>query len=144
MSPDNALQRMREQCGVMSQVRVFMKAHGVALRTIVLSVILAYALYAYLYFHWIWRNKTAHHVGAMVFFGSFPWSLLWFIGVEPYISKSAPGYAITVAQLLAVGIGAGINLAILVGVTWFIGTRARSWHLRRAKRGTWSSAEANR
>jgi hypothetical protein len=104
----------------------FLKARVIALRTIILSVALVYAVFAFLHFNWIWRNHISHFLGSLVLFASFPWSLLWIAGLEPSIHGALPGYAVTVVDILAIGLGAGINLAILVALTWFFGIRVWS------------------
>jgi hypothetical protein len=105
----------------------FVKAHAVALRTTILSVTLVYALFTIQYLHWIWRDRTSHHLGHLAFFGSFPWSLVWVFGPRSASQGTLPGYIVGIIDVLSVGIGLGINLAIILVLVWFSATKVGQW-----------------
>ena len=116
----------------MAQVGSFLRANAVVLRSIILSVALAYASFALLYINWVWRDHVAYYVGGLVFLASFPWTPLWLMAAEPYVSSIVPGYAVAATRVLVVGVGAGVNVATFVAIARFIA--ARGW--RAGRNGT--------
>jgi hypothetical protein len=115
----------------MGAVRTFIKSKATTLRMIILCSVLIYAGTSALHFSWIWRDHLSHRVGALMFFGSIPWSLLWLLFADPPLVGVVPPYALTILAVLSVGIGLGINLAIAYSLAHL----ARNWYRAQRIRG---------
>jgi hypothetical protein len=101
------------------------KLHRSALRAIVGLGVLTYGTFTLMYFNSVWRDRAAHYVGALMLMASFPWSLIWLLGVEPHVINALPRYVVAATRVLVVGLGLGLNLAIVASVVWWLRDRVR-------------------
>ncbi len=100
----------------------FVRTHRVALLRVFLLATLVCV--AYMGAAHTWRQVMPRPPGWAFLFGSMPWSLLW-TAQDLRLSGAVPWPLRMAVDGLVVGLGFGLNVFLVVSVSWYVGSKVR-------------------